>query len=95
MAPREIKIYLTGFGAFAGVDENPTQLIIGQLKKEQEENRCSIIHGLDIIETSIQGVDAYFSNLKLDDSIHVFLHLGVSGMSIMYELEGGFFWILN
>ncbi|KAG2374114.1 hypothetical protein C9374_011193 [Naegleria lovaniensis] len=97
---QKITLHLTGFGPFSGVKENPTTLIIEKLKNEnftlQSHDNYEInpIH-YSIIETSMKAVKQYFEEMKChavqnqqdDESIDIFIHLGVSGNSIMYELE--------
>ncbi|KAL9649099.1 hypothetical protein ABK040_008476 [Willaertia magna] len=95
-----INFYLTGFSPFCGVDENPTQLMMEQLQLECKD-KCMNNHdkgildclkSVKVVETSIVGVNDYFKEMNEmisddDNTLHLFIHFGVSGNALLYELE--------
>eukprot|EP01132_Coremiostelium_polycephalum_P005145 gene5145-6405_t len=90
------KIYLTGFGKFGGVADNPSTHLINNIESYilNNYNEKSIhfdIIGKDIIEVSGVGVKDTLSkietSIKSDNEKVVLLHLGVSSEQIDFHLE--------
>jgi hypothetical protein len=77
------KIYITGFGPFNGVNENPSQKLMELFKNKNINNE---IKSIDIIETSIQGVDDYFEK-KISDESSIFIHFGVNNSLNLFNIE--------
>ncbi|EAS07893.1 pyroglutamyl-peptidase I (macronuclear) [Tetrahymena thermophila SB210] len=89
---KDIYFFLTGFGEFYGVKDNPTKTLIESLKNEEKE-QLSVLHA-EVLEVSIQGVDEYINQIgdniqKRNDnnSIYVLLHFGVDANSKNFVLE--------
>ncbi|KAL4445459.1 hypothetical protein ABPG74_004533 [Tetrahymena malaccensis] len=89
---KDIYFYLTGFGEFHGVKDNPTKTLIESLKTEEKE-QLSVLQA-EVLEVSIQGVDEYINQIRDNiqkrndnNSIYVLLHFGVDANSKNFVLE--------
>jgi pyroglutamyl-peptidase len=94
-------IFLTGFGSFHGISENPTQIFVESFQKNekilvndflftQKDQKNYKIVSSQVIEVSMNAVDEYFQNLSklLDSSKKIFLiHFGVHGSSKEFVIE--------
>eukprot|EP00818_Percolomonas_sp_WS_P000685 CAMPEP_0117452794 /NCGR_PEP_ID=MMETSP0759-20121206/9829_1 /TAXON_ID=63605 /ORGANISM="Percolomonas cosmopolitus, Strain WS" /LENGTH=939 /DNA_ID=CAMNT_0005245681 /DNA_START=141 /DNA_END=2961 /DNA_ORIENTATION=+ len=87
-----LKVFLTGFGKFAGVSENPSSLLCGYVQKHGD--LFPNVKTVDVLEVSIEGVESYFDSLQHliethttpDDNI-LLLHLGVAAASPEFKIE--------
>lgn len=91
-----MKILLSGFGKFSGVDINPTNLIINALQQENwVPNRINKDEFTTrIVDVHTIGCDnvltEFMNDIKLSNSreqIILFIHLGVDSGSNTYKLE--------
>lgn len=80
-------VYVTGFGKFNGVDNNPSELIVKSLDN-------SDLDGIDIIkeilEVSVEGCQESKVYQYQKDNNHnecIYLHIGVDSSSTCYKFE--------
>ena len=94
MEERARKLYVTGFGQFADVDVNPTELIVrGLIEIQNKSNDCK-----DHIEVALSKADVNFEVLSVAvDKVNlfhsnisdecIFIHLGVNCLGTSIQLE--------
>lgn len=75
-------VYLTGFGQFAGVDVNPTELLIQRLKENETEQDDILF---EILPVSVNAVDTF--HMTVSEDAVAFIHLGVNGTGTSFQLE--------
>jgi pyroglutamyl-peptidase len=92
----QVGFYVTGFGKFRGVPENPTTKLVGNLRPYEGE-LC--ILGSNILETSIPGVKnglamanqvlkaQYTKGKNLVPETIMYIHFGVNGGAERFQLE--------
>eukprot|EP00761_Pharyngomonas_kirbyi_P003176 gb/GECH01003180.1/.p1 GENE.gb/GECH01003180.1/~~gb/GECH01003180.1/.p1 ORF type:complete len:260 (+),score=66.00 gb/GECH01003180.1/:1-780(+) len=97
----EINLFITGFGKFNGVEENPSTLLVNKIKDNSEfktllEKKNLKIVDIDILEVSVKAVDNYFDRIKqqyndiLFNNKHhktIFLHFGIAGKTCQVFIE--------
>ena len=81
---------ITGFGAFHGVEDNPSKSIVTHLEQQYPQiNDVSL--SFRILDVSCLAVDEYINELiqteNLDNTRHINLHFGVAGSNTRYEIE--------
>ena len=79
------KVYITGFGKFNGVDNNPSQEIVKRLTSNNDVDITT-----EILEVSIEGCRAsnvYQHQKDICDNECIYIHLGVDSSSTCYKLE--------
>ena len=93
-----MNVYITGFGPFAGVKENPTSVLVGELiKNEQTAGYQGInIVDLSIVGVSIEDCDSHIQNVRDKIAQHsqsnpgqryLILNLGVNPNETCFNLE--------
>jgi len=87
----KLKINITGFGAFHGVNDNPSKHIVSTLEKELSTN-ANVEYSFDILDVCVPSVDEYFNRQEKEQNYEskqniVYLHFGVAGSNVRYELE--------
>jgi pyrrolidone-carboxylate peptidase len=81
-----LRVFLTGFGKFNGVEENPTEQVICRLKEEAETLvPCGQIH-LQVLSVDVQCVDSFHRECDTSEG-DLMVHLGVhsAASSILIE----------
>eukprot|EP01111_Echinosteliopsis_oligospora_P007346 TRINITY_DN2223_c0_g1_i1.p1 TRINITY_DN2223_c0_g1~~TRINITY_DN2223_c0_g1_i1.p1 ORF type:complete len:216 (-),score=43.11 TRINITY_DN2223_c0_g1_i1:4-651(-) len=86
----KVVLHVSGFGPFAGVEVNPTQILLQHLPSADEINVEEIKSCC--IETSIQGVDESLAKMVAENnthelSKHIFVHFGVNSSQTAFRLE--------
>ncbi|CAM9183771.1 unnamed protein product [Phaeothamnion confervicola] len=88
------RVYLTGFGRFAGVDDNPTQHLARWLDEECTADAPSVtVAAVNIVEVSKLGAENGLAELlcsvdeRNDDRPAVFVHLGVDAAAATFKVE--------
>ena len=86
--------YVTGFGTFHGCKVNPTEKIVGELRKSVGEGaRAEIstvaLAGASVLHVSAVGCERELATLreKLGDTVDIWLHLGVHGSATEFHIE--------
>src|SRR3989338_6719950 len=93
----KIKINVSGFGPFYGIQDNPTSKLMKRLKaeKQQKERQC-VLGKIDIFETSAAGSLQQLTQLRqLTDTKRkvqphrrdLWVHFGVNGSSNQFSFE--------
>eukprot|EP01102_Stenamoeba_stenopodia_P005863 TRINITY_DN16579_c0_g1_i1.p1 TRINITY_DN16579_c0_g1~~TRINITY_DN16579_c0_g1_i1.p1 ORF type:complete len:221 (+),score=23.67 TRINITY_DN16579_c0_g1_i1:50-712(+) len=95
---RRVLFYLTGFGRFCGVDENPTTVLINNWPEDAMKGDGFVIEAKSVVE--VASTDAHIAITKLlttyyerklnkeasDQDIIVWLHFGVHGEETVNRL---------
>jgi pyroglutamyl-peptidase len=87
------KLFVTGFGPFAGVEVNPTTLLIDQLREAQAAGKLPVcIERMDVLEVSVPAVTEYVESMKqhVDQASSgpvFYVHFGVNGGGQVVHLE--------
>lgn len=85
---RKRSVFITGFGKFHGVEENPSSLLVGDLL-------AAGIPGVDIdgrynemivLDVDVPHCQSYFEGIKHQDG-DIFVHIGVNGRTDVINLE--------
>jgi peptidyl-tRNA hydrolase len=89
-----LRVFVTGFGKFNGVDENPSEILVRNLEtffnRLYPDQPSVKIVGTSIVDVSIEGVASFFESVKqYDGKVDLYLHLGVTSASYFsLELQG-------
>ena len=76
-----MRVVLTGYGRFGGVDENPTEMIIRALL-----DKCANVDHLEVLDVSVDCVSQFHDRVDCcEDTLYV--HLGVHGDTKCMLLE--------
>ena len=75
------KVIITGFGSFADIDVNPTQVLIDRLR--QDQGKDDIYY--EVLPVAVQDVDSFHA--AVEGEILVFIHLGVHNAGTCISLE--------
>ncbi|PIN09768.1 putative pyroglutamyl peptidase [Handroanthus impetiginosus] len=92
---KSVKINVTGFKKFQGVDENPTEIIVNKLRNYVESKGlpAGVTLGVcAVLETAGDGAlpqlyKVLESGIGSNDEKIVWLHLGVNGGASMFAIE--------
>eukprot|EP01080_Neovahlkampfia_damariscottae_P005908 gene5908-9738_t len=85
-------VYITGFGSFHGVTENPTQIFVETIQKDVNflDQKNYKLVSTEVLEVSMNAVDDYFQKISQQDVQKkkvFFLHFGVHGRTKEFILE--------
>jgi pyroglutamyl-peptidase len=86
-------LIITGFGPFAGVEKNPTQEIVEELKNDWHsitvDNGSIVSISYFIVEVSVDGCESLLTEIsqRFPGSEITFVHLGVDARSTHIKLE--------
>jgi pyroglutamyl-peptidase len=87
-------LVITGFGPFNGVEKNPTQEVVEQLREEwtairDDTTNADISIHYDVVEVSVEGCDAVLTDIanKFPGAELTLVHLGVDARSTHIKLE--------
>jgi len=96
----KVSFYVTGFGPFQNVPDNPTTVIVNKivdyLKQREDVYSLSSVTRTLIIETSAEAtrkqIDALYETITKDikanrDQLVVLLHLGVNYKGVKFQFE--------
>jgi pyrrolidone-carboxylate peptidase len=87
-----MKIVITGFGKFNGVENNPTTELVAHFASEFQTSYSSSNNKVEckVLEVSCGAVDEFYAASNFDFKNTVFIHLGVHGRakSIILEQQG-------
>jgi pyroglutamyl-peptidase len=67
MADRKTILVVTGFGAFSGVQENPTQRLIARLRQNLPTVGEAVVH-YDVLEVSVECVDVFLKETLVENT---------------------------
>ena len=84
--PRSMKILITGFGPFPGVEENPTETLMAEVLLKLD---ALADHEVDttILRTAWDHVRSWVKNNLEDSSYDLVIHLGLAVESKRFRLE--------
>lgn len=79
-------VYVTGFGEFHGVKENPSMKIVEELRSKQF---CVDGHSVvfEVLEVSVEYCRDFISKLDFDNNCYIFVHIGVDSNGTAIKLE--------
>lgn len=93
-SPSDISFVVTGFGPFRGVANNPSTVLVHELKSfletHDEAGLATRLQKCFVFETSAQDVRAKIDEICLqpnNSTITIYLHLGVNYKGIGFQLE--------
>ena len=98
---RSIKVYLTGYGAFEGVVNNPSELLVKNILDNKEKIHSTLGNGMEIYHAEILKVAIKEVNEKTKmifdkidsllrenrDEMHLLIHFGVNDGAEKINLE--------
>ncbi|KAF2077819.1 hypothetical protein CYY_000864 [Polysphondylium violaceum] len=86
-----MKIYLTGFGKFNGVEDNPSTHIINNIKEYIKDKTVKFdLQNVKVLEVSAEATKQFIQSIdeEIDPNEKIlFLHLGVNSTSNTFALE--------
>ena len=88
-----LNLYVTGFGKFADILENPTTYIVRELQRKYEAKELEVnIKYIKIVEVSIQDCDEALEQIvkviqQEPEGKHLIVHFGVAEDRDCYSIE--------
>ena len=85
---RKKSVFMTGFGRFHGVEENPSSILVGDFLAQGVPGvdiveRC---YDMQVLDVDVPHCQAYFEGIKHRDG-DIFVHIGVNGRTDVINLE--------
>lgn len=79
-------VYITGFGEFHGVKENPSMKIVEELRATEftVDGHSVVFH---VLEVSVDYCKDFLSKLDFVNNSYVFIHIGVDSNGTAIKLE--------